>query len=55
MLSADMAALFAETMVGDAVIVTGSNRPFGTVTNRIGDWNLSWTQWVGGNYDLSYH
>ncbi|HEX3829313.1 MAG TPA: Ig-like domain-containing protein [Sporichthyaceae bacterium] len=54
MLTSDMAALFAETMIGDAVIVTGSNRPFGTVANRIGDWNLPWAQWVGGNYDLSY-
>jgi lipoprotein-anchoring transpeptidase ErfK/SrfK len=55
MLSADMAELFAQTMVGDAVIVSGSGRPFGPVTNRIGDWNVPWAQWVTGNYDLSAH
>jgi hypothetical protein len=55
MLSSDMAALFGESMVGDAVIVTGSGRPFGPVTNRIGDWNVPWAQWVGGNYDLTFH
>jgi hypothetical protein len=36
------------------VIVTGSGRPFGAVANRIGDWNVPWAQWVGGNYDLSF-
>jgi len=53
MLTSDMAALFAQTMIGDAVIVTGSGRSFGPVTNRLGDWNVPWSKWVGGNYDLS--
>src|SRR5581483_4699854 len=54
MSTADMHALFDETMVGDAVIVTGSSRPFGALTNQISDWNVPWSSWLGGNYDLSY-
>jgi hypothetical protein len=46
--------LFAESMVGDPVIVTGSSRPFGSLTNRIADWNIPWSKWLGGNYNLSY-
>jgi lipoprotein-anchoring transpeptidase ErfK/SrfK len=54
MLTSDMAALFNEAMVGDAVIVTGSPRPFGSRINRIADWNIPWSTWLGGNYDLSF-
>jgi lipoprotein-anchoring transpeptidase ErfK/SrfK len=54
MLPSDMAKLFALTTVGDAVIVTGSPRPFGSLANRIADWNIPWSTWVGGNYDLTY-
>jgi lipoprotein-anchoring transpeptidase ErfK/SrfK len=54
MLTSDMAKVFTGAMIGDAVIVTGSGRPFGSVANRIGDWNVPWAQWVGGNYDLSF-
>jgi lipoprotein-anchoring transpeptidase ErfK/SrfK len=54
MLTSNMKTLFDESMVGDAVIVTGSPRPFGALTNQISDWNVSWSSWLGGNYDLSY-
>jgi hypothetical protein len=54
MLTSNMATLFDESMVGDPVIVTGSPRPFGSLTNRIADWNIPWSSWLGGNYDLSY-
>jgi lipoprotein-anchoring transpeptidase ErfK/SrfK len=54
MLPSDMANLFTMTTVGDAVIVTGSPRPFGSLANRIADWNIPWSTWVGGNYDLTY-
>jgi lipoprotein-anchoring transpeptidase ErfK/SrfK len=54
MLTSNMAVLFAESMVGDPVIVTGSSRPFGSLTNRIADWNIPWSKWLGGNYNLSY-
>jgi lipoprotein-anchoring transpeptidase ErfK/SrfK len=54
MLTSDMAKLFAQTAVGDAVIVTGSPRPFGPLSNRIADWNIPWSSWVGGNLNLTY-
>jgi hypothetical protein len=54
MLTSNMATLFDESMVGDAVIVTGSSRPFGALTNEISDWNIPWSKWLGGNYDLTY-
>jgi lipoprotein-anchoring transpeptidase ErfK/SrfK len=55
MLTSNMATLFNETMVGDPVIVTGSPRPFGSVTNRIADWNIPWSKWLGGNYNLTFN
>jgi hypothetical protein len=54
MTTSGMQFVFDHTMVGDAVVVTGSPRPYGSVDNRIGDWNVSWTKWLGGNYDLSF-
>ncbi|HEX3829556.1 MAG TPA: Ig-like domain-containing protein [Sporichthyaceae bacterium] len=54
MLTSNMAVLFDESMVGDPVIITGSPRSFGALTNRIADWNVPWAKWLGGNYDLSY-
>jgi lipoprotein-anchoring transpeptidase ErfK/SrfK len=54
MLTSNMAVLFNESMVGDPVIVTGSSRPFGALTNEIADWNIPWSKWLGGNYDLTY-
>jgi len=53
LLPSDMHWLFNNTLVGDAVVVTGSPRPFGAIWNRIGDWNVSWSKWQTGNYDLT--
>ncbi|HZE66502.1 MAG TPA: Ig-like domain-containing protein [Sporichthyaceae bacterium] len=49
----DMAWLYDHTIVGDAVIVTGSPKPYTEIYNRYQDWNVSWTKWQTGNYNLS--
>jgi len=46
---ADARWVFANTIVGDAVVVTGSPRPYGPIANRYGDWNLPWAAWSAGN------
>ena len=48
----DMKWLYNNTMLGDAVVVTGSPKPFTTLWNRYQDWNVPWAQWLTGNYDL---
>jgi lipoprotein-anchoring transpeptidase ErfK/SrfK len=53
MLTDDMKWLFDNTMVGDAVVVTGSPRPFTTLWNRYQDWNVPWERWLTGNYSLT--
>jgi lipoprotein-anchoring transpeptidase ErfK/SrfK len=49
----DMTWLYNHTIVGDAVVVTGSPKPFNELYNRYQDWNVSWSKWLTGNYDLS--
>jgi lipoprotein-anchoring transpeptidase ErfK/SrfK len=46
---ADARWLYANTIVGDAVVVTGSPRPYGPIANRYGDWNVPWSTWSAGN------
>jgi lipoprotein-anchoring transpeptidase ErfK/SrfK len=41
--------LYRNTMVGDAVVVTGSPRPYGAIWNRYADWNVPWSTWSAGN------
>jgi lipoprotein-anchoring transpeptidase ErfK/SrfK len=45
----DMAWLFARTIHGDAVVVTGSPRRYTEVWNRYMDWNIPWRTWAAGN------
>jgi lipoprotein-anchoring transpeptidase ErfK/SrfK len=49
----DMRWLYNNTIVGDAVICTGSPKKFTELWNRYQDWNVSWTKWLTGNFDLS--
>jgi lipoprotein-anchoring transpeptidase ErfK/SrfK len=46
---ADARWLYANTIVGDAIVVTGSPRRYGPLWNRYGDWNLDWPTWSAGN------
>jgi len=48
----DMDWLFSHTILGDAVVVTGSPVPFTELSNRIQDWNIPWDKWLKGNLDL---
>jgi lipoprotein-anchoring transpeptidase ErfK/SrfK len=45
----DMAWLYDNSIVGDPVIVTGSDRPPGVLWNLFMDWNVPWSQWARGN------
>jgi lipoprotein-anchoring transpeptidase ErfK/SrfK len=45
----DMAWLYAHTIMGDPVIITGSHRPTGVLWNRYMDWNVPWSTWSAGN------
>jgi hypothetical protein len=45
--------LFDNTIIGDAVVVTGSPAKHTELWNRIQDWNVPWERWLTGNYDLS--
>jgi lipoprotein-anchoring transpeptidase ErfK/SrfK len=49
----DMAWLYDHTIVGDAVVVTGSPKPYNELYNRYQDWNVSWSKWQTGNYGLT--
>ena len=49
----DAAWLFDNTIIGDAVVVTGSPLGYADLWNRIQDWNVPWERWLTGNYDLS--
>lgn len=49
----DAAWLFNNTIIGDAVVVTGSPVGHPNLWNRIQDWNVPWERWLTGNYDLS--
>jgi hypothetical protein len=49
----DMDWLYDHTLVGDAVVVTGSPKPYTEIYNRYQDWNVSWSKWQTGNYNLS--
>jgi lipoprotein-anchoring transpeptidase ErfK/SrfK len=49
----DAAWLFDNTILGDAVVVTGSPVKHTELWNRIQDWNVPWERWLTGNYDLS--
>lgn len=40
--------LYNNSMVGDPVEYTGTNRPM-TLTNGYGDWNTSWASWKSGS------
>lgn len=50
--SADMRWLYNNTMVGDAIVVTGSPKKFTEIWNRYQDWNVGWKKWRTGNVDL---
>jgi lipoprotein-anchoring transpeptidase ErfK/SrfK len=39
--------LYGQTIIGDPVIYTGSNRPM-TLTNGYGDWNVSFADYIAG-------
>jgi lipoprotein-anchoring transpeptidase ErfK/SrfK len=43
--------LWKNTILGDPVVVTGSPKPFDDLQNRIADWNVPWSKWMGGNTD----
>jgi lipoprotein-anchoring transpeptidase ErfK/SrfK len=45
----DMAWLYDNSIIGDPVIVTGSDRPHGVLWNLFMDWNVPWAQWARGN------
>jgi lipoprotein-anchoring transpeptidase ErfK/SrfK len=45
----DMAWLFARTIPGDPVVVTGSPRRYTEIWNRYMDWNVPWRTWAAGN------
>ncbi|HUR73156.1 MAG TPA: Ig-like domain-containing protein [Sporichthya sp.] len=45
----DMAWLYDNSIIGDPVIVTGSDRPHGVLWNLFMDWNVPWSQWARGN------
>ena len=49
MRSKDMAWLYENTIMGDPVIITGSDRPPGVLWNRYMDWNVPWKTWSAGN------
>jgi lipoprotein-anchoring transpeptidase ErfK/SrfK len=49
MYTSDMAWLYDISIIGDPVIVTGSDRPHGVLWNLFMDWNVPWTQWARGN------
>lgn len=53
LLPKDQKWLYQNSMVGDPVVVVGSPKPFGDLTNRIADWNIPWEQWKAGNVDQS--
>jgi lipoprotein-anchoring transpeptidase ErfK/SrfK len=46
---AAMKWLFENTVVGDAVIVRGSPKPYKDLINRYADWNIAWERWRAGN------
>jgi lipoprotein-anchoring transpeptidase ErfK/SrfK len=46
---ADAAWLYQNTIIGDAVVVTGSPRPYTNLVNRYADWNVPWATWAAGN------
>jgi lipoprotein-anchoring transpeptidase ErfK/SrfK len=46
---ADMAWVWANTMPGDPVVVSGSPRKYTNLDNRIADWNIDWETWRAGN------
>jgi lipoprotein-anchoring transpeptidase ErfK/SrfK len=45
----DMAWLYARTIYGDPVVVTGSPRKYTEIWNRYMDWNVPWRTWAAGN------
>lgn len=49
----DMRWMYNNTIMGDAVITTGSPKKFTEIWNRYQDWNVDWDQWQTGNFDLS--
>jgi lipoprotein-anchoring transpeptidase ErfK/SrfK len=55
LLTSDMSWLWDNTLIGDPVVVTGSPVPYVGIDNRIQDWNVPWTKWLTGNFDLSDH
>jgi lipoprotein-anchoring transpeptidase ErfK/SrfK len=48
MSTANAAWLYANSIVGDVVQYTGTNKPM-TLTNGYGDWNASWAGWKAGS------
>jgi len=48
MSTTNAAWLYDNSMVGDPVEYTGTNRPM-TLTNGYGDWNTSWASWKSGS------
>ncbi len=48
-----MAWMYDHTIIGDPVIVTGSPKKFTELWNRYQDWNVNWSRWQTGNFDLS--
>jgi lipoprotein-anchoring transpeptidase ErfK/SrfK len=49
----DMNWVWAHSMLGDPVVVTGSPVPYTELDNRIQDWNVAWDRWLTGNFDLT--
>lgn len=50
----DMRWLYNRSIVGDPVIVTGSDRPYKDLINRYADWNIDWEKWSEGNAEEAY-
>jgi lipoprotein-anchoring transpeptidase ErfK/SrfK len=51
--TADAKWIWENSMLGDPVVVTGSDKDSQGKTNRIDDWNISWATWSKGNSNNS--
>jgi lipoprotein-anchoring transpeptidase ErfK/SrfK len=49
--TADAKWIWDHSLLGDPVMVTGSDKDTQGKTNRIDDWNISWATWSKGNED----
>jgi lipoprotein-anchoring transpeptidase ErfK/SrfK len=50
----NMRWLYNHTITGDAIVVTGSPKPYTNLFNRYADWNIPWSKWSKGNATYGY-